>query len=479
MLYSLDEYGIHIFKYAIKGIMITKWLAWINYTIIGGIAILLLAAFFLLGSRQTDLPTQDTVARKSNMPKRIFARQPHEYDAISAPAFKLSFSPLSAQLPDLRRHLIYYGKNGRPDADHENPLMYLTFTGNKSPVSITPGKRLFVIYDKKQNPNQYVFSPNNHEAPLWLEATAQGNQAVIKTGMKLECGEEILEPATYAEFTLPEKEFVRFGGSTWELGGLRVDGTLLARQKARWCGVDRFIEKHGGEEYKDYQNKHRVDFGEGDEIYSVYLAQGSCLIWKNNRWQSTQPGEHSIDTPMLCVKKVDERVMNLELWDAEGKGKIVLNLIKTNETWAPKTIEEHFKFIGARTRSQFIFEIKTERMMLRPHDWLILTESGWKKLETADEIDQYVDRKLVGLLFVFDHIDKKDDKQIISGTLFNAARTEMVPIELSLQQNATALAKKQGEDKRKKGKDADMVSMAQKTKDSNISPMIKREMIEP
>jgi hypothetical protein len=138
------------------------------------------------------------------------------------------------------------------------------------------------------------------------------------------------------------------------------------------------------------------------------------------------------------VKKIDERIMNLELWDVEGNGKIVLNLLKSTESWIPQNLQQNFKFVGARTRSQFVFEVDKERVLLSPHDWLVLTETGWKKLVTPEEIDDYVDRKIVGPLFVFDKIERKDDRQMILGTLFNASRTEMAPIELSIQQQGSS-----------------------------------------
>jgi len=421
--------------------MVKKWITWVNLGISGSIGICLLLALILLWMRPTEFPFHDLTARKSNIPRNAFARTPSDYNAISSPALQLTFSPLSVQLPDLRRYLIYYGKNGRPDADLANPIIYLAFTGNKIPAGVSPGQRLYLLYDKKQTPNQYIFSPNNTPTPLWLEAIAQGNQALIKVGMKGENEQIIHEPAAYAEFTLPEKEFVRFGGTNsppWELGKLRVDGTLLARQKARWFGLDRFLEKYGGEEYKDLQSTQRIDFGEGDDMYSVYLKPSSCLIWNDDRWQSAAPGESSINHAMLCVKKIDERVMNLELWDVQGKGKIVLNLIKTHEAWLPQNLEDSFKFVGARTRSQLIFEINHERILLRPNDWLVQTDGEWKKLETPAAIDAYVERKIIGPLFVFDHIEKKDDRPVVFGTFFNAARTEMVDVEFTLQQNSSA-----------------------------------------
>lgn len=444
--------------------MVKKWISLINYGAGAAIALLLLfAAYFYLAS-QTSFPTNDTIARKTVLPKCAFERAAEEYERISSPALSLEYSPLSVQLPDLRRHLIYYGKNGRPDAkDEKLAPLYFTFTGNKSPSPILPGERRYILYDKQQTPNQYVFSPDNAPTPIWIEATAQGNQAIVKVRMNGENGQIISEPAAYGQFSLQEKEFVRFGGTVWELGKWRVDGTILARQRARWFGIDKFLEKHGGPEYQDMVAKQRIDFGENDEAYSVYVGLNDCLIWKENRWQSIRPGEDTLNYVLLCVKKIDERVMNLELWDIGGKGKVSLNLVKANEAWLPQNLEQSFKFVGARTRTQFVFEINKERMLVSPQDWLLLTESGWKKLSTPKDIDDYVERRKVGPLFVFDSVERKDDRQVIIGTLFNAPRTEMVTIELPLQQSsANPPGGKPGPNDKK-----------QKSKESNPNPMVK------
>jgi hypothetical protein len=417
--------------------MIRKWVTWINYSACGIIACLLFLSFWYFLTRQTTFEPNEKPKRKLEVPRGAFARSSQEYEAIGTPALNLAFSPLSIQLPDLRRYLVYYGKNGRPDAMSNQPALFFAFSGNKTPTPFFPGRHLYLYYDKSQNPHQYVFSPNNEPTPIWIEAFAQGNQAVIKVSMRAENGQIIREPAAYADFSLPEKEFARLtGGNVWELDKWRVDGTLLARQKARWYGPDKFLEKHGGEEYKELLNKQRIDFGEGTDVYSVYVGQNDCLVWNNGRWHGVKAGEGTLNYTLMCVKKIDERVMNLELWDVDGKGKVTLNLVKSAEAWLPQNLEQNFKFIGARTRSQFVFEINHERIILRPHDWLVLSDSGWKKLVTPQQIDDYVDRKTVGPLFVFDRIEKKDDRQVILATLFNAGRTEMAPLELSLQQSS-------------------------------------------
>lgn len=443
--------------------MVKKWISFINYGACAAIALLLLFAAYFYLTTQTSFSTSETM-RKTALPQYSFSRNPQEYEAIDSSALSLEYSPLSVQLPDLRRYLIYYGKNGRPDAKDETVALYFSFTGNKAPTPILPGERRYVLYDKKQIPNQYIFSPDNALTALWIEPSAQGNQALVKVKMRSDDGQEVSEPAAYGQFTLPEKEFVRTGGAVWDLGKWRVDGTILARQRSRWFGIDKFLEKHGGPEYKDLITKQRIDFGEGDEAYSIYAGLGDCLVWKENRWQNVKPGEDTLNYVLLCVKKIDDRVMNLELWDIGGKGKVSLNLVKANEAWLPQNLEQNFKFVGARTRTQFVFEVNKERMLVSPHDWLLLSDGIWKKLITPKDIDDYVERRKIGPLFVFDSVERKDDRQVILGTLFNGARTEMVTIELPLQQ---------GPGPNGSGGKGSPDDKKQKTKDSKPYPMIK------
>jgi hypothetical protein len=74
-----------------------------------------------------------------------------------------------------------------------------------------------------------------------------------------------------------------------------------------------------------------------------------------------------------------------------------------------------------------------EKILLRPNDWLILTQEGWKKLETEEEIDHFVERKMSGTLFVFDGLVKKDEHQVLMGTLYNPSRTACEELEMAIQ----------------------------------------------
>lgn len=408
-----------------------KWLIYANTLICGLIAFLLIGAAWYFLLRPSEIEVNTDISVKRTLPKSSFTQIQDAYDTIGETILQLKYSPMTMQLPDLRKHLIFYGKNDRPDAKDTRPVLHFAFTGNKTLSSASPGEKMFLLYDRSTNPPQYIFSPGNIETPLWIEATSTDREAHVKVSLKNDDGQILQEPWSHAQFTIPQKEFVRTT-TPWEIGKWRIDGSLLARQKAKWYGQDRFLENHGGQDYSQEMGKQRIDFAEGDNPYSVFIGLNDGLIWENDKWKVVKPGVNSLGYPLLIIKKIDDRLMQLEIWDVDGQAKMALNLLKSTEPWMPQSVLQNFKFMGSRTRSQFVFEVNKERMMLSPKDWLVLTSDGWKKLSNAEEVDDYVNRKVVGILFVFDGIVKKGDQQYLMGTLYNSSRSDAKPVEIPI-----------------------------------------------
>ena len=398
---------------------------------------LFICAFFLSASAAylyisaPELIETRTLSRQQrSLPQNFFSQTESAYQYTDGTPFALFSTPPKIRLPDLRPHLLFTGKNGRPDCDPETQKMHFTFQGSKDSFSCSPGEKVYLRYDKKQTGCKYLLEANQQDSLLWFTAQPQNNEVEVQVCMVDQDGEKISGEGR-EHFTLALREGIK-AVNGWELGKWRVDGTLLARQKARWVGQDKFFERYGGEEFEPLAQKQRIDLGEGAEAYSLYAAPGECFVWDEERWKQAQPGIETRDKPLLTVKKVEERVLMMDLWDIEGKSKIALNLIRMPESFAATPITQEFRFVGARTKTKVLFEIDQERMILKPHDWLVLTSEGWKKLSTPDEIDAYVERKIVGPLFVFEGISRKDDKQVMIGTLVAPNRTELQDVEIAL-----------------------------------------------
>lgn len=412
--------------------MAKKWLTWINFGIV-----ILAGFFFLLAGiitlfRPSKIDPEIPVKENRSLPKHGFQQPEKSYKQLNQELLLLHTAPPSAQLPNLKNIISYFGKNTRPDAKQDQPMIHLNLSNSKNFIGVLPKQKIYLSYDRTSTPPKYVSSPNNAPTPLWIEAEASSGQVTINVFMIDEHGNVIRKPKANSQFTLPEKEYSRYGGNVWEMGSWRVDGTLLARQKAHWNGPDLFLEHHGGKEYAFAKGKQRIDFGEGEDIYSIFIGENDCVIWKDNRWQEISTKEDTSPYPLMCTKKIDTRLINFDLWDVEGRGKIVLNLLKSMEPPFSKTIQQTLKFIGARTLTKFLFEANDQRFLLRPHDWLIYKDGKWELLNDPTMIKRYVNRQLIGPMFVFDGVARKDDRQILKGMLYNPSRTEAVEIDIPL-----------------------------------------------
>jgi hypothetical protein len=412
--------------------MISSYLKLVSSTLLFIATAFCLGAAILTwnGALNTETSSEGKIQRA--IPPSLFAQKEEAYANFGSPILSLEYVAPRLHLPDLRPYLVYLGKNGRPDIPSEEKELHFTLQGIKELVPIKPGQKVYLTFDKKSASScKYAFAPWNLPSSIWFTARAEGGETEITVGME---GENWAENDGNRVFKLQERESVRqqLHSPIWEIGKFRVDSTLLARQKARWMGVDQFFERHGGEEFSDRAGKQRIDFGEGEDSYSVFIGLNDYLVWDGKVWEAVIPGPASVDKPLLQVKKVEDRVMALELWDKEGKAKVAMNLVRTPEPFSSAPLAHDFKFLGSRTKSQVVCQMRDVRMMLRPNDWLIFIGEGWKKLDSLADIDAYVDRKLVGPLFVYEGLLKKDDKTVLVGTLFNPSRTETKEVELAL-----------------------------------------------
>lgn len=431
-------------NFALPYIPPLKALRVLNHSLTILLALVMTGTLFYAFStaEEVQLPAQSS--QRMSLPKGAFTWDKNAYDNIGAPALRLNGEAPRLQLPDLRALLIYYGTNGRPDSSEQQQRLYLglkTAVGDSSMESVALGERLYLECDGK---GKYSFAPKESTTPLWvqLERSEGSERAEVLVGLTGPQGENIATPEELRQFHLEEKKMPRVRVGVWKIGEYRVDGSLLARQKARWYGQDKFLEEHGGEPYTKFAGKQRVEFGTEDKRYVVFVGLHDLLVWDDGRWKETTPGENSWGKPLMQVTRIEERVMGLEIWDPEGKSKVPLNLIRSRELWRPEVLEHELRFVGARTRTQCIVEILGERMTLRPEDWLLRNSEGWQRLDSAEAIDDYVDRKVEGELFVFEGVTRKDGQQILQAHMFSNSRAESRMIELSTQKREAVIYSK-------------------------------------
>ncbi len=435
--------------------------------------ILLASIIFIFSGKPEPLSVFVPNVTQKELPKSLFAETDEFFQEIGDGLCALKWVPPQMQLPDLRNELQFFGKNGRPDSLPGKSSFHLCLKGSQEKTLAQEGERLYLVYqgtfftkerkaavngetisqagrpiwgdvapkNDSLDKNLYVFSPGNQPTPLWLEVHARGESAVdVKLSMLDEKGALVTAPNDLHIFQLQALDHGKTQVLGWDLGGLRVDTTLLSRQRARWVGQDMFLKLHGGDEFAHSVDKERIDFFDGPNHCSCFVGPGDFIVWRNQRWEVAKSAEETQQLPLLYVKKIEDKIMTFELWDPEGRGKVILSLIRTKDHQGLPNISQEIKFVGAKTWAQFIVECKTGgRLTLRPHDWLVLTSEGWTKLDTPSQIDAFVNQTITGPLFILDEMAKKNGRQVLCGHLFNTTRTEVEEVELT-SVSATPLA---------------------------------------
>ncbi|MGE3953585.1 MAG: hypothetical protein AB7F31_00110 [Parachlamydiales bacterium] len=322
------------------------------------------------------------------------------------------------QLPDLQGEIAYLGPNGRPDA--KDAGLYLVAKGESEPVAGAIGQPLFMTLKGEG------FTFTQEPTHLWMTPrSVNGNALEVEVGIETPEGEK-----RKASVALTEQEGRR--QSVWQMGELRVDGSLLARQRARWFGEDRFLAEHGGEEYGHAGGRERIDFGEGTTGYSCFVGLGEGLVWNGERWVSAKVGDESRPHPLLLLTRREERSLHLELWDEAGRMKTPITLMRSKDGWLPNQVKESLRFVAAKTWSQFVLEWGQERLQVRPGDWLLLEKEGVRLLGSAAEIVEYAEGRLTGELLVIEGLIRNEGKHLLQSHLFNMSRSERIPFEIPL-----------------------------------------------
>lgn len=366
-----------------------------------------------------------------------------ETSSVSTGAWALQDFSIKEELPDLRKHILFLGCNRRPDARAGKFFLELALTHETREISL--GERVFL----KQGLNEETWAFSSEHTSLWLECrpSVDGRSVEVSVRMKGVLGGVIASPKERAQFSL---SLAPKNSQSWEIGGMRVEPSIAVKQRIRCIGGDKFLLMHGGSDYVVQAAKERVDFESlSGEPYSQYLTVGDVLLWDSDRWvpYGAFLGEGT-KVPLLEVKRIDDRMMVIELWSVDGLMSQQITLVKQ----VPSPIEiaelaKEFSFIGMRTWSRPIIMAGKDRLVLSPDDWVIYTGKQWERVTSKRQLEEYLSGKIRSPLLVFEKIDKEAGEFVFKGHVFNAQRTVVETLSLPLKQvSETALPDHSGQE---------------------------------
>ena len=396
----------------------------------GAIAAVIIATIFAFATNSSYATSYTAEASTSSLPNTAFPFPQEAYDAIGDGILSLNHTIFAMKIPDLSHDILFHGLNARPDIPNDTPQIILSLSGSSDIICAASESKIFLVYDDSPFPGRYIAGDDT--SPLSIIPTYTNGGAVISTSLVDDAGNDVEDTASITTFELLESPLITEQAS-WEVGTYRADAGILARQRARWFGKDRFLEHHGGEEYNYTIGRERIDFGDGEEAYPLFVKKGDYFFWEDDKWIAPSKTSSSQGKALLAIASVEEKLIHIDLWNDTGTKKLPLTIIKSSSVWSPHIIQHEISFLGAKTKIQAIVEISKERMILNNQDWVLRSDNKWSVIKTPKNIDEYVMNAVTGELFVVGDIIRKDGKQFLEGTLFNRAKTETVEMAIPLQ----------------------------------------------
>jgi len=323
-------------------------------------------------------------------------------------SFNLKEAPISFPIPRLEPEMTFSFDPPRPDGSGRNADLFVRFKQSAQSKRVGLPCRI----DLKFKGGKLGFA--EQESPFWLELTSLSEEKVQGVVWVESATKDTIEAERF--IASPEASPLQGAQEFAEGSPFRV----LA--EARWLGHDVFAEKYGG----GLQTL-RIAIGAQPNAQIVDLRDKDWIIWEDSRWKKGTLDEKPAFAAR--IELADSKALILEGWD--GEAHVRLSLASAAMPLFKMRGEEIFNSIRVRSEKQISCMMEKQCLILRLGDWVLKVNGRWKILRKKEEKEAYRSGKLDGELFVLEKIESKQGQKFISGFLFNAEKSQVIPIDLA------------------------------------------------
>src|SRR3990167_1313131 len=342
--------------------------------------------------------------------------------------FAISSKLKSFPLPDFQKEIQFIHKSSRPDVSLDERILQIGLKKSKETINIISGQKAFLSYAADKGLKQ-----SDEVTPLWIKPfiTKEG-QIMLELGLRLfgSNREKILdEKRDIAVDLFVEKDgrginstesHPQFGQAVSEL------------QACKWLGKDYLFGAYGGEEYAKLGIHEHLECTDSFGNQVLYVKEGDTLIWEEGKWKTAALGEETKNHYLAYLKTVSSNKMDWQVWDEVGLECRVVSLQREKTENLPLSVQEFLTGLRHRTSQRVSCRINNKATILKKGDWVHHTSSGWHIVKSLKEIEDILQFRVRGELFIFDGIEKKSGKSIFLGTLFSPMRTQMQNLKIPM-----------------------------------------------
>lgn len=331
-------------------------------------------------------------------------------------------------LPDLGKEIIILARSSKPGMHPSSASVLVSTRGSLDKRTIYSGEQVFVQQTKTES-GETLYSFTDQRTPIWIRPLASLSEEV-----SMEIG--IFSPSKDKEGFFEEvSEVIVPEVRMTKEGGYGNSSYLSSLKEARYFGADLFFKAYGGKEYREMTAKMQLEIPSEAGVDVHYVSSGDYLEWHGGAWHSVSFDSIASDTPLVLVKNITAKEMELQVWDEKGFYPETIRLAMLSQSPTSKT-ELSSSAMRLKTSTQLACTLGRRRLVIKEGDWLLKVGRSWRVLRRAGDIDSYVHHKIRGELFVFDTLERQGGKTYVKGHLFDEMRTQMIPLSLAVEAEA-------------------------------------------
>ncbi len=349
------------------------------------------------------------------------------YGAIGTEALALNSAHLSSFSPNLSEEILILARNSRPDVHNKEASILIRLKTSQQERLVWDNTPIFLNCQTNEEGNVETLSFSAEPTSLWIKPVVLDNDRIL---IEMGKGEDKGQFVVQASAELGARARTLMKGDVAYIQNLK---------QAKCWGFDTLMQHYGGEEYKSLQGKQKIEFPSLGGV--CFVGAGDYLVWDRDRWQMVPFEKIPRDLPIAHVKSVSSKGVEIEAWDASGFQMARIKLEPEHANKLNYKMENLPSSIRIRTSTQVTCALGRRRLILREGDWLLRTSNGWRNLRKLSEIEDCIQHKIRGELFIFDNLEKEQGRVTLKGHLFDEMRTQIQPIAIPIVIEKKAAAK--------------------------------------
>lgn len=394
-----------------------------NVTFISLILILLALIGVSYGYYLSQNPARDLFLAGRNQRIDRFVAYPQ--GLFQAEGMRLTHETAHIPFPNLSEEILLLGKNDRPDASHGFLKLLL---GLKSSGEI----KEFNMGDKG-----YLGASMAHleglgfqaiKTPFWFVPVLEDKKLKVVSGFSY-------ENTVLHEWVEQEAEFI-IDKTPPKERSLEFTKILQSMQYFLIWPEDLLLTLYGGEKYHSLKGCVRMACKTENGWQMVFIREKDGLVFKESEWEITDFGPATRDCPIAIVEKISDQKVFLKVWDVSGFDSATLEISLAKLPSPSIVLSDIITDTRQRTLQSISCKIGSKKTILKKGDWVLRLPSGWKILETKQEIQNYLSYQLEGELLIFEGLERNKRQTTFKGTWFDKTRSQVYYISTPLSEAA-------------------------------------------